>query len=634
MTTIIFNDSSYNYKFSASELKSPSGEELYLYGRDVSGLVKVGNSFVKFPVGTTTERPFSTGGTENGYLRFNTTTLNFETFNVLGNSWVQLPASPVISSLQPSIIDVSTNFIDTSTNIFGANFGSSLPNITFIGTDNSRYSATSVTSVPGFNINQAVTAVFPTTLIDNSNVEPFRVEVQNTSSSLIGVSKNPIVITFNDVPRFTNFIFPGGYYADISNTILDVQNGFDTSYNVSDSGILDLSFVDLGHLPSEVTVTSSNINGIQSGKLTLNSDGTIDGSLNNPGTTTTYAFTATATDTSGGVFNQNFNFKYTVLEEVVYNIATLTTSDYTVTYADTLTGTGNTRLTVPYTNGTGSTIIAFRDPSTTAPGSTKTGTITFLNNLASTIPVEYLVVAGGGCTYSIAGASGGVGGGGAGGMRTGTLNLVNATSYTVSVGAGASTGTPVTRGVDSTFATISSTGGGSAEQTTYSAAIQDGGSGAGEGYGSNSPQYNNNGPGNAGGYSPSEGNAGGNGGGTGAAGTGIGGGGGGAGQAGDTNGVGHGGDGAQSSITGQAVYYAGGGGSQFDNDSPGSGVSTPGGLGGGGDGASSTSSPLNAQAGTNGLGGGGGGMWNSYDAAGAAGGSGIIVIRFPSYVAI
>jgi hypothetical protein len=78
--------------------------------------------------------------------------------------------------------------------------------------------------------------------------------------------------------------------------------------------------------------------------------------------------------------------------------------------------------------------------------------------------------------------------------------------------------------------------------------------------------------------------------------------------------------GTQSSISGTATYYAGGGGGGGGNISAGLG-----GLGGGGNGeAYGSRVPVS---GTPNTGGGGGGSWEN--ATQGAGGSGIVIIRYP-----
>ena len=88
----------------------------------------------------------------------------------------------------------------------------------------------------------------------------------------------------------------------------------------------------------------------------------------------------------------------------------------------------------------------------------------------------------------------------------------------------------------------------------------------------------------------------------------------------------YGGQGKVSTITGSSVYYAGGGGASCTGLASG-GVPGLGGLGGGGDAVAFAET--GAQAGATNTGGGGGGGRVDGTAPGAAGGSGIVVIRYP-----
>jgi hypothetical protein len=237
---------------------------------------------------------------------------------------------------------------------------------------------------------------------------------------------------------------------------------------------------------------------------------------------------------------------------------------------------------------------------------TTTGNQTFTITTIGSLPqVEYLVVGGGG------GGGNSAGGGGAGGFRTATGLAVTQTSYTVTVGAGGA-GNPSgaghgTAGGNSSFHTITSTGGGYG--SGYGQSV--GGSG-GSGGGS---FYSNVATGNAGGYSPSEGNNGG---------TGDSGGGGGAGAVGGNgyyaSGNANGGIGRASSISGSSAYYAGGGGAYRGT--------IGGGTGGGGNGGGSYNvPPATAGAANTGGGGGGGGQDGGYRPS-AAGGSGIVILKY------
>jgi hypothetical protein len=235
----------------------------------------------------------------------------------------------------------------------------------------------------------------------------------------------------------------------------------------------------------------------------------------------------------------------------------------------------------------------------------------------NTVSADYLVVAGGGAGGG--GWSGG--GGGAGGLLTNTTTLSTLNTYSITVGAGG-----IGSGGNGSNSSLSGTG-------LITLTAIGGGGGVTDNSGSNG---NNGGSGGGGGYSSGAGGTGvsgqGNNGGTGSgwdggAQTVTGGGGGGAGAAG-ANGVfsnaGDGGIGVQSSISGTATYYAGGGGG---GGAAGASNSSPGGLGGGG--AGGVGANVAGTAGTANTGGGGGGFGRN-SGTGANGGSGIVIIAYTS----
>jgi hypothetical protein len=255
---------------------------------------------------------------------------------------------------------------------------------------------------------------------------------------------------------------------------------------------------------------------------------------------------------------------------------------------------------------TGGTITTVNPTSGTADGyvyHTFLASGTFTPTVAS-LGVEYLVVAGGG-------GGSGMGGGGAGGLLN-TNTTLSQTAYTVTIGAG---GASYASGSSSSLGGIVATGGGYAGSP---------GAAGGSGGGGNTNQSGGTGiagQGFAGGYgsyyshdyNDYVGGAGG----------------GGAGSVGSD----HGDSGAPGGV-GKNVfgsYYAGGGGSEFyiyyttfwscPCYGPYFGGS-PGGLGGGGAGANGNN-PNDGAPNT-----GGGGGANPYGAAGA-GGSGIVVVRYP-----
>jgi len=262
---------------------------------------------------------------------------------------------------------------------------------------------------------------------------------------------------------------------------------------------------------------------------------------------------------------------------------------------------------------------------------TSSGTFTVTSTSPTSNTVDYLVIAGG------AGGGGGIaGGGGAGGYRESFPNPatggfpVSAQAYPITVGSGGvkgDTGGNPSGGVgsNSVFSTITSAGGGGGGGVGQPGA--DGGSGGGGSGNSAQPG----GTGNTPSVSPPQGNNGGDGVTNGAP-TGDNSGGGGGASAVGANGVlsptpvgGNGGDGSASSITGSSVTRGGGGGGSVRG-----GPGTPGSGGSGGGGQAGGGAPAaTAAAGTaNTGGGGGGGGWPSSTYPGAAGGSGVVIIRY------
>jgi hypothetical protein len=238
--------------------------------------------------------------------------------------------------------------------------------------------------------------------------------------------------------------------------------------------------------------------------------------------------------------------------------------------------------------------------------------------------VEVLVVAGGGG----GGQNHGGGGGGAGGLiYNSAYQLTNAAAITVTVGGG---GSVAGAGSNSVFGSLTAIGGG----LGASEGANNGGNGGSGGGGTGFSTATNGGLG-----TPGQGFDGGKGGfpDTSAV-YGSGGGGGGA-SAPGTDGkegqnvsgsAGNGGNGQAYSISGTSTYYAGGGGGGYWGDNL--AYYGVGGLGGGGNGgAGGSASTLLPTAGAPNTGGGGGGSRGdgSQPRPGAAGGSGIVIVRYP-----
>ena len=261
-------------------------------------------------------------------------------------------------------------------------------------------------------------------------------------------------------------------------------------------------------------------------------------------------------------------------------------------------------------------------PVSTVVGADTVITFSAVGSRSWTVPanvssLQYLIVGGGG------GGSGG--GGGAGGvLYSSSYSVTPGNSYTVVVGDGGSGSAASASGGDGSNSSFNSIvayggGGGGARQAGGRAGASSGGAGQDTiaAPGASSQGF-------AGATGPSANAA------TGA------GGGGGAGSAGirgflysEYTGAqrtpgGNGGNGLQYSISGSAVYYGGGGGGGANNNSSPTVDFGHGGAGGGGDGANANLG--NGTAGQANTGGGGGG--GDWEASGANGGSGIVIVRY------
>jgi hypothetical protein len=246
--------------------------------------------------------------------------------------------------------------------------------------------------------------------------------------------------------------------------------------------------------------------------------------------------------------------------------------------------------------------------------------------------IEYLIIAGGG-GGATCGDNGVGGGGGAGGLLTNTMELTRGTEYTITIGAGgasknfANTDDYGNAGSDTTAFGLTAIGGGNGgrwlsagDQSLLNAGGSGGGGGGRNGTtGGNGTAGQGNNGGNATLSTSASSDSGGGGGGAGSVG----------GNAASYEG-GHGGDGAYSNITGTITPYAGGGGGGTEDGKHGG----HGGIGGGGKGGEGTSTGRSsaesrATDGEANTGGGGGGASGSSEANnyGAAGGSGVVIVR-------
>lgn len=226
-----------------------------------------------------------------------------------------------------------------------------------------------------------------------------------------------------------------------------------------------------------------------------------------------------------------------------------------------------------------------------------------ITDLGSGEDIEYLVVAGGGGGGNGVSVGNEAGGGGAGGLLYG-LTQPSIANTQVYVGNG---GAANSNGQNSSIFGITAIGGGAGATSPGSG--QSGGSGGGGAHNVTSGGAGTAGQGNNGG-TPTGSSSGGGGGGAAAAGQG------------GNNSTGtpaNGGNGSIISISGTALYYAGGGAGYVPS------YSSSGGLGGGASKPSGTGNGLSGTPNTGGGGSGGGGS----SASGGAGGSGIVIVRYP-----
>ena len=328
-----------------------------------------------------------------------------------------------------------------------------------------------------------------------------------------------------------------------------------------------ISTINLSASENAQSITYAVTSGTLPTGLSLSSSGALTGTPT--GSAATYNFTVTATDPQNQTASRNFS--YTVM--VVYTSAT----------GGTITTDGNYKVHTFTTSGS------------------------FVVTVATSTPIDYLVVGGGG--------SGGGGGGGAGGVLIGTATLANSTTYTMTVGGGGSDSSIAGTGLTTITAYAGGSGGsgngasgGGSNSNHNSGGSQYGGIGIypGSSYISGPRQGYDGGDALVSSGYPAEPSGGG----------GAGGKGGGSSRFGPSSG----GPGITSSISGLSTYYGGGGGGMntfFD-----AGYAGSGGAGGGGSGYyGMTGSSHAATSGSTNTGGGGGG-------GGGSGGSGIIIVRY------
>ena len=361
------------------------------------------------------------------------------------NAWRTIDSPPVLSSISP------TTSADGGTTITltGSNFSSTISAVNFIGTNGTKYAASSYSRVSS----TSVTAVTPDLLVAH---EPYDVEITN-DTGLSAILENSL--DAGGAPSFTNYL-AGLTGAGQANT------GLIKSINDGQSTIGTLSAPD----PDGGTVTyAATGTAVWSGRnISVASNGVVSGDPTNETGATTYTQQITATDAAGNTSVQNFQ---------IYVVKEPTTS------SPSNSGTFSTNSYTGYKT--------FQLKTATASTSTVANFITYGNTLCDI----FMIGAGGN------GGSRHGGGGGAGGAIKATGVFLTAATHACTAGAGAglqasgdssSTHSSMAAGGDTTITNI----GGSVTWTAK-----------GGGYGGNHATANNDGgAGGCGGGSGLQGN--------------------------------------------------------------------------------------------------------------------------------
>jgi len=126
-------------------------------------------------------------------------------------------------------------------------------------------------------------------VFDNSNLEPFRVQVLNNETNLSAISNISTASFFiNAHPFFTTPIISANLYA-----IRYIEDG--QTENVTSTGSLDISGIDPDGSTSNITITSLNIASIP-GITGVSTGGKVSGTLSSVNTEVTYSYQAKIED--------------------------------------------------------------------------------------------------------------------------------------------------------------------------------------------------------------------------------------------------------------------------------------------------------------------------------------------------
>ncbi|NTW31656.1 MAG: hypothetical protein HGB12_03365 [Bacteroidetes bacterium] len=500
-------------------------------------------------------------------------------------------ATLIVSSI-PSVTNTSTANTCSGTS----------PNITLTSNVSSNFawtvgtitgSITGASASSGATINQTLTNPSNAT----AGSVQYLVTPTSTAGSCVG-SASAINITVNPTPTVTNTPLTQSICSAGSTTLVTLTSnvsGTTFAWTTSASaGISDFTSSGTSTIPVQTINNSVSTAGTVTYAITPTANGCAGSVANYITTVNPLAAAPTATAVTGATANQftaNWN---TVTGATSYALDVSTTSGFTSGFVINNQNVGNV-LTNNVTGLTAGTTYYYRVRAVDACGAGfNSNTIT----AKTSFTVSALVVGGGagGGSRDPQQCSRGGGGGGAGGYQESTITVVSGTPYTITVGNGGNGATTSTRngetgGTSSIGSLLVSVGGGGGGGNDNGVSGASGGGSSG---------YYWSGPTGGSGIA-GQGYAGGVG-----AGESGGGGGGGAGGVGSSGNGGAGGVGRTSSISGSSVTYATGG--KGGNGGCGSSNGTPG--------ASNT-------------GNGGGGIDGGGSTA-ANGGSGIVIISYPT----
>lgn len=238
-------------------------DELVMHERRMAG------QWTKMPTGTEANRP---SVPEQGMIRYNTSSGVMENYNA--NGWTSIDAPPIVSNATPTSLDDINDVVT----ITGSNFTTSVT-VKFIGQDGTEYPAKSVTRVSSSELQVTRPDTFP---------------VANGPYSIVVINSSGLQNTIGDA------VDAGGIpaFSTAGGTLGTSIAGNSSSYTITTTepdGDTNTLAVTSGSVPPGMSFTDN-----------ANNTCTVSGTPNNPGSTTNYNFTVTATDTGGNTVSRSF----------------------------------------------------------------------------------------------------------------------------------------------------------------------------------------------------------------------------------------------------------------------------------------------------------------------------------------